>query len=283
VIPPAHVKPYVVRRKNDAADAAAIREAVTRPSVRTTAVETAEQQAARVVHRTHEPLSRQRVTLINAIRSRMAEFGVLAPTGPQHVGRLIERIADPATALPDAARGAQRAGRPARGARPPDRPHGGRDGSGVAATMPMALGCRPSPASARSRPGAIPAGVPDIAGFRSGRDFAAWLGLVPRQSSSGGRERLGRITEMGDRTIRRPARDRRPVGHPVGPPEAGLRRALDRQARGQEAPEARRRGARRRDGADRLGGADAGRGLQGGGSGRASAAARRRAVVVHRR
>jgi hypothetical protein len=131
--------------------------------------------------------------------------------------------------------------------------------------------------------GAIPAGVPDIAGFRSGRDFAAWLGLVPRQSSSGGRERLGRITEMGDRTIRRPARDRRPVGHPVGPPEAGLRRALDRQARGQEAPEARRRGARRRDGADRLGGADAGRGLQGGGSGRASAAARRRAVVVHRR
>ena len=106
LIPPAYVRPCVVRRKNDAADAAAICEAVARPSVRTTPVKTADQQAARVVQRTHELLSRQRVTLINAIRGHMAEFGVLAPAGPQHVGRLIERIVDPQVQLPAAARGA---------------------------------------------------------------------------------------------------------------------------------------------------------------------------------
>jgi transposase len=203
LIPPAYVKPYVVRQKNDAADAAAICEAVTRPAVRTAPVKTAEQQAARVIHRTHELLSRQRVTLINAIRSHMAEFGVLAPAGPQHVARLIERIADPATPLPDAARGALNvlADQLVALGREIDRLEAARarrcrkdaDGARLL-TIP---GVGPSTASA------ILAGVPDINGFRSGRDFAAWLGLVPRQTSSGGKERLGRITKMGDRTLRR--------------------------------------------------------------------------------
>lgn len=203
LIPPAYVKPYVPRQKNDAADAAAICEAVTRPSVRTTPIKTAEQQAARVTHRTHELLSRQRVTLINAIRGHMAEFGVLAPAGPQHVGRLIERIADPQTPIPAAAR----------------------EALNVLVDQLVALGqqidrleaemkrrCKADADGARllGIPGvgpitasAILAGVPDIRGFRSGRDFGAWLGLVPRQNSSGGKERLGRITKMGDRTIRR--------------------------------------------------------------------------------
>jgi transposase len=203
LIPPAYVKPYVVRQKNDAADAAAICEAVTRPAVRTAPVKTAEQQAARVIHRTHELLSRQRVTLINAIRSHMAEFGVLAPAGPQHVARLIERIADPATPLPDAARGALNVLADQLVAL-------GREIDRLEAAM--ARRCRRDADGARllTIPGigpitasAILAGVPDINGFRSGRDFAAWLGLVPRQTSSGGKERLGRITKMGDRTLRR--------------------------------------------------------------------------------
>jgi transposase len=203
LIPPAYVKPYVVRHKNDAADAAAICEAVTRPCVRTTPVKTVENQANRVIHRTHELLSRQRVTLINAIRSHMAEFGILAPAGPQHVGRLIERISDPATPIPSAVR----------------------EALSVLADQLFALSaqikriaaqmkrrCRDDADAARlvTVPGvgpitasAILAGVPDIQGFRSGRDFAAWLGLVPRQNSSGGKDRLGRITKMGDRTIRR--------------------------------------------------------------------------------
>jgi transposase len=203
LIPPAYVKPYVVRQKNDAADAAAICEAVTRPAVRTVPVKTAEQQGARTVHRTHELLSRQRVTLINAIRSHLAEFGILAPAGPQHIGRLIERIADPATPIPGAARGALNVLADQLVAL-------GRQINGLESAMGRR--CREDPDGARllTIPGigpitasAILAGVPNIGGFRSGRDFAAWLGLVPRQSSSGGNKRLGRITKMGDRTIRR--------------------------------------------------------------------------------
>lgn len=82
MIPASYVKPYVARQKNDAADAAAICEAVTRPAVRTAPIKSLTQQALRVLHRTHELLSRQRVSLINAIRSHMAEFGVIAPAGP---------------------------------------------------------------------------------------------------------------------------------------------------------------------------------------------------------
>jgi transposase len=106
LIPPIYVKAYVVRQKNDFVDAAAICEAVTRPSVPQTPVKTLEQQAARVTQRTHELLSRQRVTLINALRGHMAEFGILAPAGPQHVGRLIEKLADPKAPIPSAARDA---------------------------------------------------------------------------------------------------------------------------------------------------------------------------------
>ena len=106
LIPPAYVKAYVVRQKNDFVDAAAICEAVTRPSVRQTSVKTVLQQAARVTQGTHELLSRQRVTLINALRGHMAEFGILAPAGPQHVGRLVEKLADPKTPIPNAVRDA---------------------------------------------------------------------------------------------------------------------------------------------------------------------------------
>ncbi|MGO4741250.1 IS110 family transposase [Bosea sp. 2KB_26] len=203
MIPASYVKPYVARQKNDAADAAAICEAVTRPAVRSAPIKSLSQQAARVVHRTHEILSRQRVSLINAIRSHMAEFGVIAAAGPQHVGSLVERISHSETPLPDMVRAAL----------------------SILADQLIALTkqineleaqmrkhCRKEPEAARllTIPGigpittsAILAGVPDIRGFKSGRDFAAWLGLVPRQNSSGGKERLGRITKMGDRTIRR--------------------------------------------------------------------------------
>ncbi len=203
LIPPSYVKPYVVRQKNDAADAAAICEAVTRPSVRTTPIKSIEQQAARVVHRAHELLSRQRVTLINAIRGHLAEFGVLAPAGTQNLGRLLERISNPETALPASVRKVLN----------------------VLADQLVALSkqidameaqmrkrCREDADAARlvTIPGvgvitasAILAGVPDIHAFRSGRGFAAWLGLVPRQNSSGGKDRLGRITKMGDPGMRR--------------------------------------------------------------------------------
>jgi transposase len=203
LIPPAYVKPYVARQKNDAADAAAICEAVSRPMVRTTPIKTEEQQTARVVHRAHELLSRQRVMLINAIRSHLAEFGIIAPPGPQHVAPLIMRIDDPDTHLPTAVRQVLNLL-----ARQLEALHGEINRLELA----MTRRCRADPEAARlmTVPGigpitasAILAGVPDAGNFRSARDFAAWLGLVPRQNSSGGKARLGRITKMGDRTIRR--------------------------------------------------------------------------------
>lgn len=203
LIPPSYVKPYVVRQKNDAADAAAICEAVTRPTVRTTPVKTVDQQAARVLQRAHELLARQRVKLMNAIRGHMAEFGVVVPAGTQNLGRLLERISDPEAPLPSSVRTVLN----------------------ILADQMIALSkeldameaqmrkrCRDDADAARliTIPGvgvitacAILAGVPDIHAFRSGRGFAAWLGLVPRQTSSGGKPRLGRITKMGDPAIRR--------------------------------------------------------------------------------
>lgn len=203
LIPPSYVKPYVVRQKNDAADAAAICEAVTRPSVRTTPIKSIEQQAARVVHRAHELLSRQRVTLINAIRGHMAEFGVLAPAGTQNLGRLLERISNPETALPASVRKVLNVLADQLDALSKQI---------NAMEAQMRKRCREDADAARlvTIPGvgvitasAILAGVPDIHAFRSGRGFAAWLGLVPRQNSSGGKDRLGRITKMGDPGMRR--------------------------------------------------------------------------------
>ena len=143
------------------------------------------------------------MTLINAVRGHLAEFGVLAPAGPQHVARLIERLCDPRTDIPQTVREALNllVDQLVALEHQIDR-----------IEITMARRCREDPDGARllTVPGvgpitasAILAGVPDIGGFRSGRDFAAWLGLVPRQNSSGGKERLGRITKMGDRTIRR--------------------------------------------------------------------------------
>jgi transposase len=104
-MPPHYVKPYVKRNKNDAADAAAICEAVTRPTMRFVLVKTTEQQSILMLHRTNELLTRQRTTLINAIRAHMAEFGIVAPTGVPQVRKLFRVIADTDdTRLPPVAR-----------------------------------------------------------------------------------------------------------------------------------------------------------------------------------
>ncbi|WP_188544183.1 IS110 family transposase [Aquisalinus luteolus] len=202
LIPPAYVKPYVHRQKNDAADAAAICEAATRPRVPRVPAKSADQQADRIVHRTYELLSRQRVGLINALRCHLGEFGIIAPAGVQHIKRLAERVSHPATDLPELARSMiqliidQIAGIDAEIDRLKrliaKRCREDADGQRLL-TIP---GVGPITASA------ILAGVPDMARFASARSFAAWLGLVPRQNSTGGKSRLGHITKMGDRTIR---------------------------------------------------------------------------------
>lgn len=204
LMPPSYVKAYVRRQKNDAADAEAICEAVRRPTMRFVPVKSAEQQGVLVLHRSRELLVRQRTMLINAIRGHCAEFGIIVAQGARRAGELVENIRqEESTLLPDLARSALL----------------------VLANQLDALASqiyalerqllvwhRKDQASQRlaTIPGvgiitatALAASVPDPGMFRSGREFAAFLGLVPRQNSSGGKERLGRISKMGNGYLRK--------------------------------------------------------------------------------
>lgn len=205
LIAPSYVKPYVKRgKKNDAADAEAICEAVQRPAMRFVAVKSAEQQGALMLHRSRDLLVRQRTMLVNALRGHMAELGIIAPKGLWHVKALAPLIADETESrIPAVARPALRAlsdqiaalAEPIRQIETAILAwHQTNEVSRRLATIP---GFGPIVASG------IAATVGDGRQFRSGRDFAAWLGLVPRQNSSGGKERLGRISKMGDRYLRR--------------------------------------------------------------------------------
>lgn len=203
LMPPSYVRPYVRRGKNDAADAAAICEAVRRPGMRFVPVKEEEQQAALMLHKARALLVRQRTMQVNAIRSHMAELGMVAPLRRDKVETLIEVIeASGDEGLPALARAALK---PLVAAlRASDEQiaalesrikawHRGNAASRRLATIPGVgyLGAS-----------AIAATVPDPSFFRSGREFAAWLGLVPRQNASGGKERLGRISRRGNRYIR---------------------------------------------------------------------------------
>jgi transposase len=205
LMPPSYVKPYVKRGKTDAADAEAICEAVTRPTMRFVPAKTADQQAALVLHRTRDLLVRQRTVLINAIRGHMAEFGIVAPQGATRVGELVAEIVagEDSGPLPRLARQAlltlvaelEALGRRIKAIEAEIMAwHRANEASRRLATIP---GIGPITASA------IVATVPDPAVFHSGRQFAAWIGLVPRQNSSGGKERLGGISKQGDRYLRR--------------------------------------------------------------------------------
>ena len=203
LIPPADVKAYVRRQKNDAADAAAICEAVGRPSMRFVPVKTEAQQAALMLHRVRALLVGQRTALICALRAHMAEFGLVSPTGPRNLAPLLEVLASVEDeSLPELARQAisplveQLRALEARIAgldRTVLEQHRANEVSVRLATIP---GVGPLTASA------LAASVTDPRLFASGREFAAFLGLAPKQNSSGGKERLGRISKMGDRYLR---------------------------------------------------------------------------------
>lgn len=204
LVPASYVKPYVKRGKTDAADAEAICEAVTRPTMRFVPVKSAEQQAVLMLHRTRELLVRQRTMLVNALRGHMAELGVIVPQG---VGRVAELVAvlmgENTAAVPRLARQALlglAAELEALGKRVQEIEasilawHRDNEASKRLATIP---GVGPITASA------IVATVTDPAQFHSARHFAAWIGLVPKQNSSGGKQRQGGISKQGDRTLRR--------------------------------------------------------------------------------
>ena len=203
LMPPSYVKPYVKRQKNDAADAEAICEAVTRPTMRFLEIKSAEQQSVMVLHRVRLTLMRQRIQLSNMIRGHMAEYGLVAPVGRNGLAQLIAIIGKcDDDRVPDLARDClamlvlqleminrqilETDRRVRTNARATD----------VGRRLMEVPGVGPVLASA------IVAAVPEPRAFKSGRNLAAWIGLVPRQNSSGGKERLGGITKRGDRYLR---------------------------------------------------------------------------------
>jgi transposase len=204
LMPPSYVKPYVKRGKTDAADAEAICEAVTRPTMRFVPIKTPEQQAVLMLHRTRELLVRQRTMFVNALRGHMAEFGLIAPAG---IGRVEDLLAillgeDDARlpklalqALRELARALSHVAERIKQIEAAIMAwHKDNEASRRLAAIP---GIGPITASA------IVATVTDPGQFRSARQFAAWIGLVPKQNSSGGKQRQGGISKQGDRTLRR--------------------------------------------------------------------------------
>ena len=204
LMPAQYVKAYVKRNKNDAADAEAICEAVRRPTMRFVPIKTAEQQAALLVHRGRERLVRQRTALVNALRAHLAEFGVIAPLGLRNVARLIAVVRDQSDVrLPDLARqvlevlATQVEQLEAAVAALEKQLMAWHKSNPVSQRLATIPGIGPIIATA------LAATVVEPSGFRSGREFAAWLGLVPRQHSTGGKARLGGISKRGNRYLRR--------------------------------------------------------------------------------
>ena len=203
LMPPAYVKPYVKRQKNDATDAEAICEAVRRPTMRFVETKTPEQQSCLTLHRTRHLFIRQQTAVINAIRAHLAEFGIVAPVGRQGVDKLLDIVADARdTRLPEVARACLAAlGNQLRMLKAQilnfDRMitawHRSNETSKRLDALP---GVGPALATA------LVASVADPKAFRSGRDFSAWVGLVPKQNSSGGKQKLGSISKQGDRYLR---------------------------------------------------------------------------------
>lgn len=203
LIPPAYVKPFVKRQKNDAADAEAICEAALRPTMRFVPVKSEETQGAAMVFRIRELLIRQRTQAINALRGHLAEFGQIVPQGAANAARLIAIVEGPDSGLPADATAtlkvlvaalahleseiAKLDAEIARRAKENE----------VARRLMTVPGIGPLIATA------LAVLAPPPGTFRRGRDFAAWLGLTPRQHSTGGKQRLGATTKMGERSLRR--------------------------------------------------------------------------------
>jgi len=204
MMPPNYVKAYLRRQKNDAADAEAICEAVQRPNMRFVTLKSAERQAVLTLHKARELLVRQRTMLINAIRSHSAEFGLIAPLGARKVDDLMEdvRAADD-DVLPAMAKTALMA--LAGQLRLLAEEIGRLDRRLMAwhrqDEISQRLATIPSVGAISAT--ALSASIPNPMLFRSGREFAAFLGLVPRKNSSGGKDRLGRISKMGDGYLRK--------------------------------------------------------------------------------
>lgn len=203
LIPPSYVKPYVRRGKNDAVDAAAICEAVSRPHMRFVPIKSEDQQAALMLHKTRDLLIKQRTQQINALRAHMAELGHVFAGGNAGAGLALKAAQDDSTAIPECAKRALRV--LAAQVETTNKAiadleksirvwHHNSEVSQLLATIP-GIGVIAATSLAAT--------IGDPAQFKSGREFAAWIGLTPRQNSSGGKERLGSISKQGNASLRR--------------------------------------------------------------------------------
>jgi len=203
LIAPHYVKPFVKRQKNDAADAEAIVIAAQRPEMRFVEPKSTEQQSKAILFRARERLVHQRTELVNAVRACLYEYGYIVPQGINNVGKIVDILDAPSSDLPDLMQEecrdlleqiAEKTERINIRTKKIKAMTAQADTSRRLQTMP---GVGPMTALA------IEAFAPPMENFKCGRDFAAWLGLVPRQFSSGGKERLGRISKAGQADIRR--------------------------------------------------------------------------------
>ncbi len=202
-MPPTHVKPYVKRQKNDAADAAAICEAVTRPSMRFVKIRSVDNQAVLMHHKVRETLVRQRTQILNSLRGRLAEIGIIAAQGPSHAHALANLLRERNASIPPAVAAAllplvtqlDRLDAEIKLADTTIAKLAKADP--VASTLMSIPGIGPVTASA------LVASVGDPSDFSGPRQFAAFLGLAPRQNSSGGKPRLGRVSKMGNGYLRK--------------------------------------------------------------------------------
>ena len=203
LMPPQYVKPYVKRHKNDAADAEAICEAVQRPSMRFVPIKTVDQQAILVLHRSRDLLVRQRTALVNAVRGHLAEFGLVEAQGIRNVPRLAALLEDTDSPVPPVAHGALKVLLEQITALSTNIDAIEADIRAWHAEHPHSRRLASIPGIGAVVATAIAATVPDPSVFANGRAFAAWLGLVPRQNSSGGKDRLGRVSKQGNSYVRR--------------------------------------------------------------------------------
>ena len=203
LVPPVYVKPFVKRSKNDAADAEAITEAAQRPTMHFVAVKTEVQQAQGMLFRTRDLLVRQRTQTINALRGHLAEYGVVAPQGRARIRQLAGVLEDGACGLPEAVveLGWLLLGRIDEADEKIERLD--RKIRSSARELEETVRLMTIPGIGPITALALQAYAPPMESFRRGRDFSAWLGLVPRQHTTGGKPRLGKISKMGQRDLRR--------------------------------------------------------------------------------
>lgn len=203
LIAPQYVRPFVKRQKNDAADAEALVIAARQPEMRFVEPKTVEQQSCAAVFRGRERLVHQRTADVNALRALLYEHGHVFPAGIRYLDRMVKLVEDAASELPALIREecqdllAQIAEKTTRIAERNTKLKVLASQSDRARRLQTMPGVGPLTAVA------VEAFGPDMAQFKTGRNFAAWLGLVPRQHSSGGKERLGRMTKAGQADIRR--------------------------------------------------------------------------------